>query len=74
MTKPEPNYPESFLNLLIGPDLGAVGEGSAKRIQRGAVAIPGLDVGWSDMGDPRVFSQEFLIHDYPGDLTVWGKA
>ena len=69
-TEPEPIYPESFLNLLIGPDLGAVGEGSAKRVQRGAVATPGFDVGRSDMGDPRVFSREFLIRDNPGDLNV----
>jgi len=56
MTKPKPNYPESFLNLLISPDLGAVSEGSAKRIQHGAVVTLGLDIGQSDMGDLRVFS------------------
>ena len=38
-TKPEPIYiyPESFLILLMGPDLGAIGEGSAMHIQHGAM-------------------------------------
>ena len=49
-------HPESFLNLLIGPGLRTVGEGSARCIQRGAMATPGFDVGRSNMGDPRVFS------------------
>jgi len=52
--EPEPfyNYPESFLILLMGPDLGAVGEGIVRRIQHGATATPVLDVGRSDKGDP----------------------
>jgi len=49
--------PKSFLNLLIGPDLGMVGEGSARRVQRGTEATPGLDIGRSDMGDPSVFGR-----------------
>ena len=37
--KPEPIYiyPESFLILLMGPDLGAIGKGSAMHIQHGAM-------------------------------------
>jgi len=75
-TKPEPIYiyPESFLILLMGPDLGAVGEGSARHVQRGAMATPGLDVDRSDMGNPRVFSQEGLVRAEQGDLTARGKA
>ena len=55
--EPEPfyNYPESFLILLMGPDLGAVGEGSARRVQHGATATPVLDVGRSDKGNPSTF-------------------
>ena len=52
---PESFYPKSSLNILIDPDLGTVGEGSAQHIQRGAVATLGLDFGWSEMGDPSVF-------------------
>ena len=56
--KPEPNYiyPESFLILLMGPDIGAIGEGSGRHVQHGAMATPGLDFDRSDMDDPRVFS------------------
>jgi len=75
-TKPKPIYiyPESFLILLMGPDLGAVGEGSARHVQHGAMATPGLDIDQSDMGDLRVFSREGLVHAEQGDLTARGKA
>jgi len=75
-TKSEPIYiyPESFLILLMGPDLRAVGGGSARCVQRGAMATPGLDVDRSDMGNPRVFSREGLVHAKQGDLTARGKA
>ena len=62
---PEPFYiqPESFLILLMVPDLGAVGEGSAGRVQRGAMATPGLDVCRPDTGDPRVFGWRAWLCD-----------
>jgi len=57
MTEPKLVYihPESSLNLLIGPDLRAVDEGSARHVQRWAMATPGLVVSRPDMGDLRVF-------------------
>jgi len=54
-TTPKSFYPESSLNILIDPDLGTVGKGSAQHVPRGAVATPGLDFGQSEMGDPSVF-------------------
>jgi len=52
---PESFYPKSSLNILIDPDLGTVGEGSAQHIQCGVVATLGLDFGWSKIGNPSVF-------------------
>ena len=45
MTKPEPNYPESFQNLLIGPDLGAVGGGGRRGQRKARTAWGGGDSG-----------------------------
>jgi len=65
MTEPELIYihPESSLNLLISPDLGAVDEGSARHVQRWAMVTLGLVVSRPDMGDPRVFSWRAWLCD-----------
>jgi len=46
-------------------ETGAVGEGSAKRVQRVAVMTPGLDIGRSDMSDLII-----LQCDEGNDLTI----
>jgi len=53
-TRPESFYSESFL---IGPDLRTVGEGSALRVQRGAVSSSGLSLA-GPIWAIRVFSAE----------------
>jgi hypothetical protein len=50
----ETDDPICILHSFQIEGIGTVGEGSAKRIQRGAMATPGLDVGRPDMGDLRV--------------------
>ena len=52
--KPKPIYiyPESFLILLMGPDIGAISEGSTRHVQHGVMVTPGLDFDQSDMDDP----------------------
>jgi len=52
--EPESFYSESFL---IGPDLGMVSEGSALRVQRGAVSSSGLSLA-GPIWAIRVFSAE----------------
>ena len=52
--RPDSFYSESFL---IGPDLGTVGEGSALRVQRGAVSSSGLSLA-GPIWAIRVFSAE----------------
>jgi len=46
-------------------ETGAVGEGSAKRVQHVAVTTLGLDIGRSDMSDPII-----LWCDEGNDLTI----
>jgi len=65
---------KSFLHLLIGPDLGTVGEGSAQRVQQGAVSFSGFVVGRSNVGDPRVFSRRGLVRSEQGGLTACGMV
>jgi len=72
--KPESFYSKSFPNVLINPDLGMVGKGSALHVQlRGDVAS-GFVVGWSNVGDPRVLSQEGLVSGERSGLTVCGMV
>ena len=69
-TKPEPIYiyPESFLILLMGPDLGVVSKGSTRRVQRGVMACydPGPYHQFSAIFSHFISrSQSLVPHSFP---------
>jgi len=64
-TKTKPTILFTFNIPSYFEETGAVGKGSAKRVQRVAVTTLGLDVGRSDMSDPII-----LQCNEGNDLTI----
>jgi len=64
-TKTKPTILFTFNIPSYFEETGAVGKGSAKRVQHVAVTTPGLDISRSDMSDPII-----LRCDKGNDLTI----